>query len=87
MTSVLGLLTLWFLCQSLLSEPRFGPGTSCILMMLTIIIPDFSLKWRTPKQITHSGTIVACYCLIGHFKCARMFMARGADPYLQDSSG
>jgi len=68
MTSVLELLTLWFSCRSLLSEPRFGPGASCTLMMLTIIIPDFFLlKWRTYKQIVNSGTIVACFCLIGYF--------------------
>jgi len=51
----------------LLSEPRFGPGASCILMILTIIIPDFSLKWRTSKLIIQSGTIVDCFCLMGYF--------------------
>jgi len=66
-TSVLELLTLWFSYQNLLSEPRFGPGAFCTLMMLTIIIPDFLLKSRTYKQIIQSCTIVACFCMIGYF--------------------
>jgi ankyrin repeat protein len=55
--------------------------------MLTTIIPDCSLKQRTYKQIVQSGSIVDFYCLIGNVKFARLLLAYGADPNLQDRSG